>query len=218
MTISFQVLFRCPRPLNRGVRLIKVPFKVNKWNKFGDLGYCPLNRGCPLNTVSAKYRFHRISFSAHFPSAGGLGHVPSPSLVFLEVQPPISNPCSTLAIFLFNETKNKGKIKPIVIYPREIIEVTFLFVLRWIFIDAAMPFSYRAFRRLLGILKGRINSDWQGYSPLTPNANVAIKKGQKTAQHIFHSPSELKVIVCHVYPVEDCVKGLHGNLFKLPYT
>ena len=46
----FHVLFRCPRPLNRGVRLIKVSFKVNKGNKFGDFSYCPLNRGCPLNT------------------------------------------------------------------------------------------------------------------------------------------------------------------------
>ena len=34
----FQVLFRCPRPLNRGVRLIKVSLKVNKGNKFGDFG------------------------------------------------------------------------------------------------------------------------------------------------------------------------------------
>ena len=25
-------------------------FKVNKGNKFGDFGYCPLDRGCPLNT------------------------------------------------------------------------------------------------------------------------------------------------------------------------
>ena len=33
-----------------GVRLIKVSFKVNKGNKFGDFGYCLLNRGCPLNT------------------------------------------------------------------------------------------------------------------------------------------------------------------------
>ena len=49
----FQVLFRCPRPLNRGVHLIKVSFKVNKGNKFGDFGYCPLNRGCPLNMVFA---------------------------------------------------------------------------------------------------------------------------------------------------------------------
>ena len=32
------------------VHLIKVSFKVNKGDKFGDLGYCPLNRGCPLNT------------------------------------------------------------------------------------------------------------------------------------------------------------------------
>ena len=40
----------CPRPLNRGVYLIKVSFKENKGNKFVDFGYCPLNRGCPLNT------------------------------------------------------------------------------------------------------------------------------------------------------------------------
>ena len=36
-----------------GVRSIKVSFKENRGNTFGDFGYCPLNRGCPLNTVSA---------------------------------------------------------------------------------------------------------------------------------------------------------------------
>ena len=46
----FQVLFRCRCPLNRGVHLIKASFKENKGNEFGDFGYCPLNRGCPLNT------------------------------------------------------------------------------------------------------------------------------------------------------------------------
>ena len=46
-------LFRCRRPLNTGVRLIKVSFTENEGNKFGDFGYCPLNRGCPVNTVSA---------------------------------------------------------------------------------------------------------------------------------------------------------------------
>ena len=40
----FHVLFRCPRPLNRGVRLIKVSLKVNKGNKFWDFLYCPLYR------------------------------------------------------------------------------------------------------------------------------------------------------------------------------
>ena len=54
----FQVLSRCPRPLNRGVCLIKVSFKVNKGNKFGDFGYCPLNRRCPLNTGFAVDGFH----------------------------------------------------------------------------------------------------------------------------------------------------------------
>ena len=46
----FKSLFRCPGLLNRGVRLIKVLFKVNKGNRIGDFGCCPLNRGCPLNT------------------------------------------------------------------------------------------------------------------------------------------------------------------------
>ena len=48
MTISGN--FRCLRPLNRGVRLIKVSFKVKKGIKFRDFGYCPLNGGYPLNT------------------------------------------------------------------------------------------------------------------------------------------------------------------------
>ena len=47
------LIFRCPRPPNRGVRLIKVSFKVNKGYTFRGFGYCPLNGGCPLNTVSA---------------------------------------------------------------------------------------------------------------------------------------------------------------------
>ena len=42
MTISGT--FRCPRPLNRGARLIKVSFKVNKGNKFGEFGDSPQYR------------------------------------------------------------------------------------------------------------------------------------------------------------------------------
>ena len=45
-----------------GVRLIKVSFKVNKGNKFGDFGYCPLNRGCPLNTGFTVVRFNTFKF------------------------------------------------------------------------------------------------------------------------------------------------------------
>ena len=29
---------------------MKVSFKVYKGNEFWDFGYCPLNKGCPLNT------------------------------------------------------------------------------------------------------------------------------------------------------------------------
>ena len=42
------------------VHLIEVSFKVNKGNKLLDFGYCPFNRGCPLNMVSPQYRFHFI--------------------------------------------------------------------------------------------------------------------------------------------------------------
>ena len=48
----FLGMFLGSRPRNRGVRLIKVSFKVNKGNKFGDFGYCPLNIGCSLSTPS----------------------------------------------------------------------------------------------------------------------------------------------------------------------
>ena len=41
---------RCPRPLNRGVRLIQVLSTVNVGEKKWGLCCCPLNRGCPLNT------------------------------------------------------------------------------------------------------------------------------------------------------------------------
>ena len=91
-----------------------------------------------IRSFTALKLYIYIFFSA-LPECGwALGHVPSPSLVSLKVQTAISNPRSTLAIFLFNETKNKVKIKPIVIYQREIIQV----------IDAVMPYTSRALRRL----------------------------------------------------------------------
>ena len=71
--------YKCPfntgwHPLNRGVRLIKVSFKVNRGNKFWDLGYCPLNRGCPLNTgfkvFHNGYRF-RVRFAMLMTLGGG---------------------------------------------------------------------------------------------------------------------------------------------------
>ena len=53
ISLQMSVLYR----FNRGVRLMKVSFKVNNGNKFWDFGYCPLRgcplRGSPLNTVSA---------------------------------------------------------------------------------------------------------------------------------------------------------------------
>ena len=71
----FQVLFRCPRSLNRGVRLTKVLFKVNKGNKFGDFGYCPLNAGFTVSaflltsawsSIGKKYRNNRTQLSIFF--------------------------------------------------------------------------------------------------------------------------------------------------------
>ena len=41
--------------VNGGVRLIQVSFKVNKGNKLGGFGYCPLNTWCPLNTGFTVY-------------------------------------------------------------------------------------------------------------------------------------------------------------------
>ena len=74
-------------------------------------------------------------------------------------------------------------------------------------------------RRLVRNLKGGINSDCQGYSPLTPTAKIAISLESKNyttfCPHAFRAYDDS---MCHVYPVEDCVKGLQGNLFKLPYS
>ena len=49
--------------LNGGFRLMKVSFKVNKENKFGNFGYYPLIRGCPLNTGFNVRCLLRIVFS-----------------------------------------------------------------------------------------------------------------------------------------------------------
>ena len=48
-------IFRCPRPLNRGVLLVKVSFKVYKGNKLGTSATVRLIESvrlirCPLNT------------------------------------------------------------------------------------------------------------------------------------------------------------------------
>ena len=53
--------------------------------------------------------------------------------------------------------------------------------------------------------------------PTNTECKNCHQQESKTTQHFFHTPSGLKVIVCHLYPVEDCVKGLQGNSFKLPY-
>ena len=45
------------------------------------------------------------------------------------------------------------------------------------------------------------------------------KKGSKKLHNICpHAFRAKGDSMCHVYPVEDCVKGLPGNLFKLPDT
>ena len=43
--------YKCPRPLNRGVRILKVTFVWLIWDSIRDFGNCPLNTGCPLKGV-----------------------------------------------------------------------------------------------------------------------------------------------------------------------
>jgi len=54
----------------------------------------------------------------------------------------------------------------------------------------------RTLRCLVRNLKGGINSDWQGYSPLIPNAKIAINKSRKTTHHFIYTLSDLKMIAC----------------------
>ena len=123
--------------------------------------------------------------------------MPSHSLISLKVQPAISNPCSTLGIFSFNEIKNKVKIKPIVIYQCKIYNRSYFFNcprldLHW----CGYAMYFQGIQTPRSQFKRGINLDWQGYSPLTPNGKIAINKSWKTTQHFFHTPPELKVIVC----------------------
>ena len=146
---------------------------------------------------------------SNYLSAGGLGRwgaraelLPSFSNQSISNHFPVQSP---LAILLFNETNNKVRIKPTVFYQRE-ISCFFLFVQRWIFTDAVMQCTSRIFRRLVRNLKEGINSNWQGYSPLTPNVKIAINKSRRTTQHFFPHAFRAKAdSMCHMYPVEDCV-------------
>ena len=46
---------------------MKVSFKVNKGNTFWDFGYCPLNRGCPINTGFTVVLVFNLSLTDDFP-------------------------------------------------------------------------------------------------------------------------------------------------------
>ena len=107
---------------------------------------------------------------------------------------------------LLNETNNNVKVKPIVIYQREIS--CFLFVQRWIFIhgyaDVLPGHSYAWF----AIWKERQSQDTRIF-PI----NTECKNCHQ--QDTFRAKGDS---MCHVYPVEDCVQGPQGKSYKLPYT
>ena len=52
--------FKCPRRLNRGVRLIKVTFVWLIWDSIWDFWNCPLNTGCPLNRDLTMYDWSNV--------------------------------------------------------------------------------------------------------------------------------------------------------------
>ena len=73
------------------VRLIKVLCRVNKGNKFGDFGYCPLNKGCPrlircpLNTsFNVDKQQHQNKFSSRFYGAQVSKHLASNFRVLID--------------------------------------------------------------------------------------------------------------------------------------
>ena len=134
------------------------------------------------------------------------GHVPSPSLVSLKVTNQLF-PCSTLAIFSFNGTNNKEKIKPVVIYQREIIEAV-LFVQRWIFIGCGYAMYFQDIQTPRSQFK---KSDKFGLTSIFP-INTACKnfhqqESKNYPKFIPHAFRAKGGTMCHVYPLEDCVKG-----------
>ena len=80
---------------------------------------------------------------------------------------------------------------------------------------------FQAFRHLVRNLKGGINSDWQKNKDIPQShwieklPSTRVEKLHNIFSHTFRAKGES---MCHVYPVEDCLKWLQGNLFKLPYT
>ena len=81
---------------------------------------------------------------------------------------------------------------------------------------------FQAFRHLVRNFKRRDKfrlTKKQGHYPLTLNRKIAINKSRTTTQHFFtHLQSYKGESMCHVYPVEDRLKWLQGNVYKLPYT
>ena len=162
------------------------------------------------------YIYIYLSSSAHFPSAGGLGHVPSPSLVSLKVQPPISNPFSTQAIFLFNATKSKVKIKPIVIPARG--NKSYFFICptldHWCGYAMSVPGHSDASFAFF-FLKGGLT---RIFPTNTECKNCHQQESKNHTSTFFPDAFRAKRdSMWNMYPVEDCVKGLQGNSFKL-YT
>ena len=65
MEMTISGTFRCPRPLNRGVRLIKVSFKVNKGNKVGHSVTVRLIEGVRLIRCLLKVSLYKTPYEIH---------------------------------------------------------------------------------------------------------------------------------------------------------
>ena len=77
-----------------------------------------------------------------------------------------------------------------------------------------MPCTSRTFRRLVRNLKGGINSDWQDTRIFPINTECKNCHQQESKSCTTFSPHAFRAkgdSMCHVYPVEDCGKELHGN-------
>ena len=124
-----------------------------------------------------------ISSSAHFPIECGWARAMRATCrappQFLS-RSPTGYFCSTLAMFSFNETNNKVKLKPAVIHKRDI---SCFFICPTVDIPGcgyAMYFQDIQTPRLQFKRRDKFGLTRHKHSPLTPKAKIAINKSRKT--------------------------------------
>ena len=158
-----------------------------------------------------------IFFSALAECAWAIGHVPSPSYSFSQGTTsyfPVQHKRSSYSMKL-KERKNETNCHLLARDNRSYFFICSTMDLPWwgyamYFQDIQTPCSQFKRKNKFGLTR---------IFPPNTECKNCHQQGSKNyttfCPHAFRARSDS---MCHVYPVEDCVKGLKGNFLKLPYT